>query len=86
MARKHTKLGYSHSDVLDYRTWNEAAFARNSRRRPLFVHLDAAADYRRLAASPSAHSLTSFYRYEDHLRFAAGQIGKAREWRLEIGG
>jgi hypothetical protein len=81
MARKHTKLGYSHHDVIDYRTWNEAAFARRSRRQAIFTHLDAAADYRRWSQNPR-----EFYTREDHLRHAVNYLRKAREWRLEIGG
>jgi hypothetical protein len=86
MARKHTKLGYSHGDVIDRSVWNEAAFARRSRRQPIFTHLNAAAFYRRRAGHPATSSLGAFYRREDYVHWALIELNKARQWRLEIGG
>lgn len=80
MARKHEKLGYSRSDVLDYRTWNDAAFARRARRAPIFTHLSAAAEHRAYAQAPR-----EFFEREDHLRLAVTNLIKARDWRIEIG-
>jgi hypothetical protein len=77
--RKHEKLGYSRSDVADFRTWKNT---RNSRRGLIFTYLDGAADYRRMAANPFVHSSTSFYRYDDFMRFAKGQLIAAHDWRV----
>lgn len=92
--RSHQKHGFSHSDVSDYALRNcNKGFGRalasgervvktnGSRRRPIFTSLEAARSHIVASAKPS-----SYYTYEDHVRFAREYIAKAREWRIEIQG
>lgn len=76
MARRHTKQGYTTSQVLEYSCWAAGA-PKSARLRPIHVHLAAAADHRAHMPSPR-----EFYSYEDHRTHAISALRQAREWRL----
>jgi hypothetical protein len=77
MARKHIKLGLSHSDVIDF------VFSRNCRPNLRGVHVDlaAAADHRSRAINPQ-----DFYTTDDHKALARALLRRARAWRQEVQG
>lgn len=80
MARKHTTLGYTHSNIADAALRS----TRYGKRRPAVMYLLAAADHRTMAACKLITGDTlDFVKVGDHKRIAQDCIRKAREYRLE---
>lgn len=80
MARKHIKLGYSTSDIVDYSLWAIRS-GRTSSLRTVIMQLESAAFYRREAQTP-AFSVGITQRTPDLCKIWAREaLRKAREWR-----
>lgn len=83
MARKHTKLGLTYSDVIDHQFERMiAGKGTGARTTPIHIYLGIAAAERLHATD---EDVCAFWKRPDHLRIARDSIAKARAWRMEIG-
>jgi nicotinamidase-related amidase len=82
MARRHTKLGYSHSDIIDFQVWGRIkGGGRTAGTASIHTYLQLAADSRRHAQDIS---VCSHWHRPDHIGMARHALRKARERREAV--
>ena len=82
MARRHTKRGYTTSDVIDWQMRQAmTGCSFSARTTPMWVWLDMAAKQRLHAMD---EDVCPYWQRIECIRSARDSLAKARAWRMEI--